>query len=183
MKKAILLLVSGILVLALAGSAMAMPANSILINAVTGETISNQDLVLKPGDTLSVQFCVDAYTPSESNMTYDYDYKVTPWVNRDGVVLGTAADVSVDIPAPQTFYLPKITSGFGTFTDSKVITVTVENTAPIGAVYKITIGDVGFILTSASTNVNFVPEFPTVALPVAAILGLVFVFGRRKEGL
>jgi len=26
-----------------------------------------------------------------------------------------------------------------------------------------------------------VPEFPTVAIPVAAVLGLIFVFGRRKE--
>lgn len=31
------------------------------------------------------------------------------------------------------------------------------------------------------SNLSFVPEFPTVALPVAAIIGLVFVFGRRKE--
>ncbi len=28
-----------------------------------------------------------------------------------------------------------------------------------------------------------IPEFPTVALPVAAILGLFFIFGRKKEGL
>jgi hypothetical protein len=33
------------------------------------------------------------------------------------------------------------------------------------------------------SNLSFVPEFPTVALPVAAIIGLVFVFGRRKENL
>lgn len=26
-----------------------------------------------------------------------------------------------------------------------------------------------------------IPEFPTVALPVAAILGLMFIFGRRKQ--
>lgn len=28
---------------------------------------------------------------------------------------------------------------------------------------------------------NQIPEFPTVALPVAAVLGLIFVFQRRKE--
>ena len=28
-----------------------------------------------------------------------------------------------------------------------------------------------------------IPEFPTVALPVAGILGILFVFGRKKEGL
>ncbi len=32
-------------------------------------------------------------------------------------------------------------------------------------------------------GLNLIPEFPTVALPVAAILGLVFIFGRKKEGL
>ena len=28
-----------------------------------------------------------------------------------------------------------------------------------------------------------IPEFPTVAIPVAGVLGLLFVFGRKKEGL
>ena len=28
-----------------------------------------------------------------------------------------------------------------------------------------------------------IPEFPTIALPVAGVLGLLFVFGRKKEGL
>ena len=35
--------------------------------------------------------------------------------------------------------------------------------------------------TVVRTDVTAVPEFPTVALPVAAILGLIFVFGRKKE--
>jgi hypothetical protein len=30
-------------------------------------------------------------------------------------------------------------------------------------------------------NINEIPEFPTVALPIAAILGLAFIFQRRKE--
>ncbi|WP_235271135.1 PEF-CTERM sorting domain-containing protein [Methanosarcina mazei] len=37
-------------------------------------------------------------------------------------------------------------------------------------------------VATQSPNVD-IPEFPTVALPVAAILGLVFIFGRKKEGL
>lgn len=32
-----------------------------------------------------------------------------------------------------------------------------------------------------NTDVNSIPEFPSIALPVVAILGLVSVFGRRKE--
>ena len=36
--------------------------------------------------------------------------------------------------------------------------------------------------SSGSLSVE-TPEFPTVALPVAGILGLLFIFGRKKEGL
>jgi hypothetical protein len=32
-----------------------------------------------------------------------------------------------------------------------------------------------------NTNVQQVPEFPSIALPVAAVLGLVAIFGRKKE--
>ena len=32
-----------------------------------------------------------------------------------------------------------------------------------------------------NTNVNNIPEFPSIALPAAAVLGLVAIFGRRKE--
>lgn len=38
------------------------------------------------------------------------------------------------------------------------------------------------VYSAESVNVS-VPEFPTVALPVAALIGLVFVFGRKKEEL
>ena len=74
--------------------------------------------------------------------------------------------------------------------DNQKISVTVVNKvvdasgAPTN--YKITIGGVETVsfslLTSSSTNAS-VPEFPTVALPVAGILGLLFIFGRKKEGL
>lgn len=38
-------------------------------------------------------------------------------------------------------------------------------------------------ISGSETSVVNAPEFPTVALPVAAILGLVFIFGRKKDGL
>ena len=58
------------------------------------------------------------------------------------------------------------------------------STAPVDAEYQIEIAD------SATGNAYAarliidtitVPEFPTIALPVAAILGLAFIFQRRKE--
>ena len=39
----------------------------------------------------------------------------------------------------------------------------------------------GTYVDGSTTFVNAVPEFPTIALPVAAILGLAFIFQRRRE--
>lgn len=45
----------------------------------------------------------------------------------------------------------------------------------------LTDGDYQDIVVEIKGSNLSIPEFPTVALPVAAILGLVFIFGRRKE--
>jgi hypothetical protein len=39
------------------------------------------------------------------------------------------------------------------------------------------------IEVSSDSQLTLVPEFPTVAVPVAAVLGLLFMFGRKKEKL
>jgi hypothetical protein len=44
-------------------------------------------------------------------------------------------------------------------------------------------GDYQDIVLELKGSSLSIPEFPTVALPVAAMLGLLFVFGRKKEGL
>ena len=62
-------------------------------------------------------------------------------------------------------------------------TVTVSNTPALTS-YGLELFTIGVSTTSLnpSANVNVsVPEFPTIALPVAAILGLAFIFQRRKE--
>ena len=35
--------------------------------------------------------------------------------------------------------------------------------------------------TDLPTNTGEIPEFPSVALPVVAVLGLLVIFGHRKE--
>ena len=39
----------------------------------------------------------------------------------------------------------------------------------------------GVTVSEGSTFLTDIPEFPTVALPVAAILGLMFIFGRKRD--
>ena len=43
--------------------------------------------------------------------------------------------------------------------------------------------DIVVEVSSRDGQLTLVPEFPTVALPVAAVLGLLFMFGRKKEKL
>jgi len=82
-----------------------------------------------------------------------------------------------------------ILDGGNTFVDADVFELTLSPSAPVGAQYKIIVKTYinGEVLTdeeflaSASQRFESIPEFPTVALPVAAILGLAFFMQRRKE--
>jgi len=58
----------------------------------------------------------------------------------------------------------------------------VSSQATAGELYRVAVGNQDFDV-SVTTIVKTVPEFSTVTLPVAAVLGVLFTFGRKKEGL
>ena len=64
-------------------------------------------------------------------------------------------------------------------------TVNVTNNAAPNGNYKLRIivdeDSTEFNEGSITVNLTAIPEFPTIALPIAAILGLAFIFQRRKE--
>jgi hypothetical protein len=79
-------------------------------------------------------------------------------------------------------------------TNTSILSITVPTTATPGKTYRHAINATGQdsigrdygIPTEVdvyviNTNVQQVPEFPSIALPVAAVLGLVAIFGRKKE--
>jgi len=82
-----------------------------------------------------------------------------------------------------------ILDGNDPFVDLEVFELTLSPSAVVGTTYTVTVSTYvnGEVLTSedflASATQRFeaIPEFPTVALPVAAILGLAFFMQRRKE--
>ncbi len=63
--------------------------------------------------------------------------------------------------------------------------VKAKSGAPVGAEYDIIIWDWGWgthiDVSAATVTATNIPEFATIALPVAAILGLLFFFNRRKH--
>ncbi|HOW13550.1 PEF-CTERM sorting domain-containing protein [Methanosarcina sp.] len=74
---------------------------------------------------------------------------------------------------------------------TSTLNITVPEYAEVGKTYHVVIADgynyedLSFTIehdeSGINPNVQQVPEFPSIALPVAAVLGLVIVFGRKKE--
>jgi hypothetical protein len=184
MKKKLLLFIGIILMLFTAGSAFAASANLVDSN---GNIVSNKDITLTLSSPYTVYYQVNGYTKTDVNSNpYPYAFNVQPVNNGDGVY-GSQSDIAVIIPNT-ALVLPNLPSGAtsGTYTDTNPCTVTVvdqKNKDPNGkpAEYRITIGNSNF-LAFASVNVS-IPEFPTLALPVAAALGVIFIVGRKKEML
>ncbi|WP_367344171.1 PEF-CTERM sorting domain-containing protein [Methanomethylovorans sp.] len=77
--------------------------------------------------------------------------------------------------------------GLGEFTNlnNLIETCVISNTAPIASIKVVGASEVGSptydCVTPGPGPTPEIPEFPTIALPVAAILGLAFVFMRRKN--
>jgi uncharacterized protein YxeA len=172
MKKILLLIVSGLLIACIAGSAMASPGSITLWNenftsAIDGTDPSHQYIPIEKGDTVEISTKI-AYLDQEAGTYYyqvSYEYG------------GGATESDFQIKHKGSFTL---TPDASPLLDQSVVTVTCLNELPSGAYVKVIIGETTATIASASGYVHYVPESPTVALPVAAILGLVFILGRKK---
>jgi hypothetical protein len=182
MKKILLLLVSGLILAGMAGAALAQ--QSYLVDA---QGTKYQDLgnpyTIPVGNTIFIGFQI-------TNVDYQNEHGTYPLV-----IEITRTSDNVKNP-PEIQVTPDITSfdvDQASFPDNKAVQTyhALDIKALPGSenyVYHVTVstatGSTGFDLgAKASNNFKAVPEFPTVALPVAAILGLVFVFGRKKGDL
>lgn len=123
------------------------------------------------------------------------------------VSLEDPIDVTVDYPITEEFSIDPMREGWSYFfsrdsvildssrtTDTVVLEITVPADATIGETYSHTVIAKGYDsfgreygipldldVFVINTDVTNVPEFPSIALPAAAVLGLVAVFGRKKE--
>jgi hypothetical protein len=157
---------------AMTGIAAATPYNAALWDAA-GLGVAPTPLSLVPGNSLTLSYRADTIaiqSPAE----------VVPYFSLVTVISGVGAlpsDVTITTPLNLTLDTdPKLDTG--------VITVTLSPSAPVGARYRLDIGAGGgtFVeLGSASRPLDSIPEFPTVALPIAAVIGLVFFFQNKKK--
>jgi hypothetical protein len=186
MKKTLLLLVSGLLIACMAGAAMA--AGSNIYDAAGTTKLSNIE-VSAGGAGTHISYGVNTFSPDYLDHTFYYisagtgnqiKAEVTPLTSG-----GSESDITVEYVNHISFVADK-----DPYVDiNNLVVYAADGTE--GNKYSIAIPiyvddkEAGKLVfqAAASAKVTTVPEFPTVALPVAAILGLVFIFGRKKEGL
>lgn len=132
-----------------------------------------------PGETVSYDLVVSLETPID----YTVDYPITEEFSIDPIRTGWSYSFSSD----------SVTLDPSNPTSSSVLQITVPADAVPGTTYSHTVIATGYDsfgrlinlplevdVFVVNTNVQ-VPEFPTVALPMVAVLGLVAIIGRRKE--
>ncbi|MDF1531896.1 MAG: PEF-CTERM sorting domain-containing protein [ANME-2 cluster archaeon] len=167
------LIISALLVFGLVGmigTAAADPYNLRIYNTA-GTAPADNPLQLLPGDSIVLSLYME-------KMANDSDtFPITTLVSS--IAGSNPADVTVSLA---TGVLTP--SGADPYTQVGEVTITLSPSAPVGAQYNIQVSAPGanpLDIGVASRNVNSIPEFPTVALPIAAILGLMFIISSRKK--
>ena len=179
MKKILLLLMSFLLIASIAGTAMAGSEVDVSDSEVEIDTDTQAPV--------AVDVTITAYDANKPSQSYVVGVEADPGLE----VYMISADPLGYLDISPNVY---VTSGFSeVFTSSSInqehkgklyIRGTNEGDVTV-SVYKASVTGntfiVGKIVSVASVTATPIPEFPTVALPVAGILGLLFVFGRKKE--
>ena len=185
MNKTILrILIIAIFLASFAGVAMANPAGSDL-RYHDGGSISQ--LALKPGDSITIDYAISGLVVGTENN--QWTFVSTPATLFNPIIAGaTVNDIQITYSKPT--FTPKIDcSHVG---DDYILQngITIKNNGVEGQIYQITVhsktvdGNQNTIdQATVYENIKSIPEFPTVAAPVAAILGLLFVIGHKRGNL
>lgn len=191
-----MMILSCMLVLALALPAAAQGGNFFTSDGNTKES----NIYVAPGTSKEVTFGITGVSANEFKYPLYLDYPISSGdtLKLDDVQAfdgGASTDISISTsPGHHSFSVLDFsamkldTDGSHYFVDTggKLI---ISNSGAQGASYLVTMTVTGHdslgprsrkITLTVNQNITGVPEFPTVALPVAGIIGLLFVFGRKK---
>jgi len=164
-----ILIATLVVLMALTGTVAAYDAN--IWNAAGTAAVDNP-IVIHPGETLTFSY---------TGANFAADNQVLPYYTDVQAVSGGAADSDMTVVVSKVNFEPGTADPA---TDVAVIQVTLDANAPVTGQWRVTVGageDVTSLDVGSAARNFLIPEFPTVALPVAAILGLAFFMQRRKE--
>lgn len=157
----------GLLAAFLIASGTAAAAGSQILD-VNGNELPNP-MQLQVGETINLSLYVENLPTTTTNVTYE----VEPSIYFDTVLFRSSAT-----GVPQTF------------TELDIMSFALNNNVTTGGQYQLTVNvrdtDTGAVvedmtIKATATHEFVIPEFPTVALPIAAILGIAFFLQRRRE--
>lgn len=131
-------------------------------NTYTSHDVKVTSTLNKPVDSLEIAYVIKPGGLIMEPITNYFDVKI------DSVVTTSVSDGGS--ASPRTY----------------VVEYKLKNGAPVGTYtvqYKATDTDTGVSEGhyDVPATLNAIPEFPTVALPIAAVIGLVFLLGNRKN--
>jgi len=175
------------------GNILALTSISLNTGAkVAGRALARNGAVTMDTNKINPSFCEgtealtlkqkaspEMYDQVDQKITYSYKIKNTGNVVLDGPF--TVLDNKADVTCPATPYglYPKtyiICSAIYKVTQDDLIAGSITNTA---TAYGNSVTSNQDQVTVTKTN-SQIPEFPNVALPVIAVIGLVYMFQRRK---
>jgi hypothetical protein len=174
MKRKILIVTAMLAVMvAMTGIAAANPFNLQIIGGTN-------PLLMADGDSVTLDLHGDTFTVGD--ITAGTMFDLTSNVECLTGCVG-AADVTVAFASTQ--FGP---AASGEVIDTNALTISknaIDGADAVGATYKVTVtaGPNGAFkeIGVATRGVENIPEFPTVALPLAAVIGLVFFFQQKKN--
>ncbi|MEA1985048.1 MAG: PEF-CTERM sorting domain-containing protein [Euryarchaeota archaeon] len=163
-------IILGLIIAIVAMTGTAAAYNAALYDAV-GVSPAPNPLIIQPGQSITLSYHMTNILPGDVNQSFAYSHTVTV----KGGTGAAASDLTVTTPA-------SVTPTSQTYTDVGAITIVNGASSPMDGKYyvEITAGG-GTVETAVASRTIEVPEFPTIALPIAAILGLAFFFQRRRE--
>jgi hypothetical protein len=170
----------GILLLLLLVNTCSASGFSLLVNPVDTKFVN-------PGDSISYEATV-----SDDMLISDPDDEFYSLLSSEDVIF-SIKETDKQSGWTYTFDPSTVTLSSPTESKSSILTMKVSDDATPGIYYHTVetklqnmLDPTGIGIAQVyviNTDVTNVPEFPTVAMPMLAILGLVTIFGRRKSGL
>ena len=164
-----ILIATLVVLMALTGTVAAYDAN---IWNEAGTAAVDNPIVIHPGETLTFSY---------HGANFAAQNQVLPYFTDVQAVSGGAVDSDMTVVISKTNFEPGTDDPA---TDVGVIEITLDANAPATGQWRVTVGageDVQTLDVGSAARNFLIPEFPTIALPVAAILGLAFFMQRRKE--
>ena len=176
-KKLLFLLVSGLLIIGTAGSAIATELSILNGPNVDSHAITGETIYVSPSVPYNIYLKVicGSDTPAGSA-----DFLVT--IERLDPNTLNVISLPPHLKATPDHYTGTLGTNLAPFVIASPVALQLTSDAVPGELYRVIVGNDQYHV-SVTTIAKTIPEFPTVAAPVAGLLGLLFIFGRKKGDL